>query len=95
MMIKRRLAAFLIKISSYFRFWSGMVIGCLAVAFIAIELRSFLKPYVSADVRSILKMIHMTAGYLLIVSACFHGLGRSGVLRRWERRLADEKDGTP
>lgn len=92
--MKRRFVAFLIRISSYFRFWSGMVIGCLAVAFIAIELRSFLKPYVSADVRSVLKTIHMTAGYLLIVSACFHGLGRSGVLRRWERRRAEQENRT-
>ncbi|CCZ22408.1 unknown [Acetobacter sp. CAG:977] len=76
----------LIKAVSHFKFWNIMVIACLATAFVSIEVRSFLKPYLSADIRSILKMVHITAGYLLVISACFHGLGRSGYLVRLNRK---------
>lgn len=76
----------LIKAVSHFKFWNIMVIACLATAFISIEARSLLKPYLSADIRSILKEVHETAGFLLVISACFHGLGRSGYLMRLNRK---------
>lgn len=73
---------FLIRLTSYFKFWNTMLVAALAVCVTAIAVRQGLKPWLSADVRFVLKQVHIYAGIIMVVCAFFHGTGRSGILRR-------------
>lgn len=73
---------FLIRLTSYFKFWNRMLVAALVICVTAIAVRQGMKPWLSADVRFVLKQIHIYAGIVMVVCAFFHGVGRSGVLRR-------------